>query len=232
MSEFEPTERVVPILGIDDSGNVRDFLGTGFFVHPGPVLITAEHVVRPWTDKFAITFMSDLKHLVPARVIRADRSRDLAVLEVPSRSIENAFDLAADDELKLNQLCVTLEYGQTRSEGRELRLSPACRVGNITRYLNLDGKYGRGVGGQSALELSFPALRGASGSPVVSNQTFRVWGVVVANIAYQLEPAQVVSVLDQKNNLLEQVQYFLPQSIAVHVGHLRSLLKECGLSCS
>jgi hypothetical protein len=76
------------------------------------------------------------------------------------------------------------------------------------------------------LVLSFAALRGASGAPVVSNTDLHLWGIVTANRAYHLLPTQVETVLDEKNQLIEEVRFMLPQALAIHVKHLRSVLKQ------
>jgi hypothetical protein len=63
------------------------------------------------------------------------------------------------------------------------------------------------------LELSFPALRGASGAPVVEIRGTALFahGVIVANTEHHLLPAHIETVLDSKNQLLEERKYFLPQ---------------------
>jgi hypothetical protein len=83
-----------------------------------------------------------------------------------------------------------------------------------------------GKAGEDALELSFPTLQGASGAPIVSNETRRLWGIVKANVEYHLLPAQTITARDSKAQILEETNYMLPQGIAVHVKHLRSMLEE------
>lgn len=95
-------------------------------------------------------------------------------------------------------------------------------MGNVTRTLDLTDRYGEA--GRSALELSFPALRGASGAPVVSNLTFRLWGIIIANVSYHLLPAQIESVLDEQGQVEEETRFMLPQAVAVHIKHLRKVL--------
>ena len=76
------------------------------------------------------------------------------------------------------------------------------------------------------LVLSFAALKGASGAPVVSNANLDLWGIVTANRASDLLPTQIETTLDEKNQPIEEVKFMLPQALAIHVKHLRSILKQ------
>jgi hypothetical protein len=76
------------------------------------------------------------------------------------------------------------------------------------------------------LELSFPALRGASGAPVVdSHPPFEVWGVVTANTAYEIHPAQVERIVEEDGKITEETRFYLPQALAIHVSKVRKLLE-------
>jgi hypothetical protein len=120
---------------------------------------------------------------------------------------------------------MTFEYGTTVVAGGGITLEPATRLGHMTRMRFIQSTLG--AAGDAALELSWPALRGASGAPVVLNDgTFRIVGVVIANVSYHLLPVQVESVLDEKNNLIEETKYMLPQAIAVNIKHLRAMYER------
>ena len=118
----------------------------------------------------------------------------------------------------------TLEYGTTQVVGSSIALNPATRIGNVTRLLDLTEKYG--LAGKSILELSFPALRGASGAPVICSKDFTLWGIVIANVSYHLLPAQIESVLNEQEEVEEEIRYMLPQGLAVNVMHLQNLLDK------
>ena len=74
------------------------------------------------------------------------------------------------------------------------------------------------------LELSFPALKGASGAPVLSNASFELLGVVKANVSYELLPAQIESIQDEAGVVTEETKFFLPQALAVNVTIVREFL--------
>lgn len=216
-----PQDQIVPILGLLPNGKLR-FLGTGSFVLPGPLLLTADHVIRDWRGDLAIAHMQQLDRLFPAEIVKRDQGCDLAALRVSGYVPPNPIALAEDQEIHPNIPVVCFEYSTTVTTGRFITLGPATRLGNVTRTINLTDKYGRA--GDDALELSFPALKGASGAPVLENNRFRLWGIVIANVSYHLLPAQIESVLDDTGTVTEETRFMLPQGVAVHVKHARQLI--------
>jgi hypothetical protein len=221
---MNPIETIVPIFAIDEENNIKFFLGTGTFVEDKPWLVTAEHVIRDWNGLFAISVLPDTTHILRANLLTSSRSVDIALLEVPGYPANKAIQLAQDDEIQQNLTTVCCEYGTTQTQGKYIHLAPATQLGNVTRQLNMIDRYDKA--GEDILELSFPALRGASGAPVLSNTNFRLWGIVIANISYHLLPVQIESVLDEKNKLIEEIHYLLPQALAVHVKHVRALIQQ------
>jgi hypothetical protein len=85
-----------------------------------------------------------------------------------------------------------------------------------------------GPAGEKALEVSFPAVRGASGAPLIYEYRggFHLIGVLVSNAEYHLLPAHVQLSLNTANTLADEVRYFLPQGIAVNICHLRSIYEQ------
>lgn len=216
-----PHDQIVPILGLLANGNIK-FLGSGSFVLPGPLLLTADHVIRDWPGGLAISHMQQLDRLFRAEIVRRDQGSDLAALRVTGYVPPSPISLAEDQEIQPNVPVVCFEYSTTVTSGGIITPAPATRLGNVTRAINLTDKYG--LAGEDALELSFPALRGASGAPVLANNGFRLWGIVIANVSYHLLPSQIESVLDDTGTVTEETRFMLPQGIAVHVKHARQLL--------
>jgi hypothetical protein len=113
--------------------------------------------------------------------------------------------------------------------GSQILLNPATRIGHMTRRLGPGD--GLGTLAEQAIELSFPALRGASGAPVMINElavysllgkeSLGVIGVVIANAASHLAPAQIEEVLNADNTAYAETGYMLPQGLAVSVMHIR-----------
>jgi hypothetical protein len=100
---------------------------------------------------------------VPLDLVRIDEYRPAVPLS-----------LVCDKPVTCNTDLVTLEYSTTRVErhpasGKVItRLNPAVRMGHMTHHVDVETM---GGAGQQALELSFPALEGASGAPVMFDRT-------------------------------------------------------------
>ena len=220
---MRPASAVVPLLAIGESKGIQRFLGTASFVGAPNRLLTAEHVVRGWNGEFGIVIYPDISTVHHAILLRTDPERDLALLETKDFAAELKLELAQSDSINFNTQVVCFEYGTTRESGRQINLSPATRLGNVTRFLDETKLYG--AAGKDMLELSFPALRGASGAPVLSNGNFKLWGVIKANLNYELLPAQVESVVDESGKVEEEIKFYLPQGLAVNVSVVREFLE-------
>ena len=78
---FDPTETIVPVLGLDANGQVERFLGTGSFVGDGSLLMTADHVTRDWPGMLAIVLMKDLTRWIRLDLLDRDPSHDPRVTQ-------------------------------------------------------------------------------------------------------------------------------------------------------
>ena len=220
-----PQKLIVPIFACSEVGKIERFLGTGVFVGQPPLLVTADHVVRDWGGRYAVIISTPSTHrLKHTELMLRKPEMDLAALEVSDYPLETGLQLGEDDEIVQNQIVACFEYSATRYVGDELKMEPATRLGHLTRLRDLRDMYG--PAGTDALELSFPALRGSSGAPVLSNSDFHLWGIVMANLEYHLLPSQIVTVWDSADQPAEEVKYMLPQAVAVHVKHVRAMLQE------
>jgi hypothetical protein len=143
---------------------------------------------------------------------------------VPAYTPPSVLSIPGHLEIIPNQAIVTFEYGPTRTLGKAITLSPATRIGNVTRVIDLRSVHG--LAGDEALELSFPALRGASGAPVMKNADYTLWGVIIANVSYHLLPAQIETVLTEDGTMVEETRFMMPQAVPVNVKHVRQLLQR------
>ena len=219
---MRPLNAIVPLFAISGSNNIHEFLGTAAFVAASNQLLTAEHVIRDWNNEFGIVVPPDISTVHPAGLRKVDRERDLALLETTNFEAESRLELAQSDSINFNLQVVCLEYGTTRVSGRQINLSPATRLGNVTRTLDQTKLYGSA--GRDMLELSFPALKGASGAPILSNASFELLGVIKANVGYELLPAQIESIFDESGTVIEETKFFLPQALAVNITIIREFL--------
>lgn len=222
--EIAPSLCAVPILGLHDDGGCGPFLGTGFFVGEQKRLVTCDHVLSGWDGDYGISAHEDIPCLYRATSLVRSEDMDLAVLDVEEYEPQYSFPLEDDKNIVLNQLVSCFEYGTTDVGGGHIKFSPANRLGNVTRIRDLRSQYRRA--GDHMLELSFPALKGASGAPVIlSRPPFQVWGVVTANVARELLPAQIERIYDEGGQIEEEIKFHLPQALAIHVMHVRAILR-------
>lgn len=222
---YTPSDFVVPVVGLDKDDACGPFLGTGVFVDPPGILVTCDHVIDPWHGNYGV-IVEKANHLFLAQLMLRDSESDLALLKTYEYHPRHAVPLEQDSEITtLNSLIMCFEYGTTIIAGQKIHFAPANRLGNVTRFRNLQHLYGRA--GDGMLELSFPALKGASGAPVMNwTPPFRLWGIVKGNISYELMPAQIEKVVDDKGQLSEETKFYLPQALAIHVKHVRRLLQQ------
>ncbi len=221
-------ESIVPVLGYSQEEGYGPFLGTGSFVGKSPLLLTAAHVIGDGVKNFGICLNTGKSlEFFPAKIVKTDFEVDLALLVVQGYSPPYVLPLANDNEITLNNLVSCFEYGTTKICGANIEFSPANRIGNVTRIIDETAMYN--TAGKDMLELSFPALKGASGAPVVNVQyPYKLWGVIKANVDRDLLPIQITQSRNEKNEIEEETKFMLPQALAVHVCHVRTMLKELG----
>jgi len=89
---------------------------------------------------------------------------------------------------------------------------PSILKGNIVRAFSTDAPpFQRRT---QCYELSFAALLGASGAPVVDLDQYAIVGVIIANVATHLIPAQVERIEDDAGRT-EETLYYLPHAYAI-----------------
>ena len=82
------------------------------------------------------------------------------------------------------------------------------------------------ITGADILEMSYPCLRGASGSPVFEHTNLSAVGVMVQNVDHELAPTQLIRAVDDDGELIEEIKYSIPQGIAVSMTTLNSQLNR------
>ncbi len=192
-----------------------NFIGSCFFFnYSEQVLVcTAEHVIRGWTGVFVVVAKSE-EYLVEP--VYSNQDFDVAFLK-PKKIPKNiTLTFSSDRQVPGNLSLLAYEYSTTEFKDGIFHTVPATRLGNCVRVIQLTDVFGKA--GQDMLELSFPALRGASGAAVVHihNGKMIAHGMIVANTERHLIPAHIETILDQNNEILEEKKYFLPQAVAVN----------------
>ncbi|WP_328857770.1 serine protease [Williamsia herbipolensis] len=229
---MDPHDAVVAVIGPHAETGCTTLLGTGSLIGDGSVLLTAAHVGG---DEVTVASLrdDDGPQAYPARLIERDGAHDLALYRVEGYRAEKPLTpwwapITFDRDL------VTFEYSPSAPEGDQLVLSPATRIGHMTRMIDVSDRYG--PRGEWALELSFPAVGGASGAPVMlkddlygiaaNQRPWSIVGVITGNIAHHLLPLQVDEYLGADNSYVSETRYMLPQGLAVNIAHLSEMYER------
>lgn len=215
-----PGKYVVPLIGQPNG----PFLGTAFFCRDSRTLLTARHCVANWNGEISFGDMSG--YVVTPRTLRiraVSQSLDIAMLDSLEFESEYFLSLGKPESIRFNVNVFTYEYGTTMSAGNCVNFNPATRMGNITRTVHLENLFQKT--GDAMLELSFPALKGASGSPIIAHG-HEVWGMIVANHSVELTPTQIEEIRNNEGMIEERVVFSMPQALAMHVKHLTAFMAE------
>jgi hypothetical protein len=207
-----PEKFVVPIVVMNEDRSCGPFQGTGFFAENKSLLVTCAHVIGNDQGSYAICSRDHPDQLFRTKPLLVDRASDLACLTVDGYEAPHILPLASDEDIALNEIVCCFEYGTTVTAGTHISFAPANRMGNVTRFRTLTELYGT-------------AGRGASGAPIIEQEPpHKVWGIITANYASELLPAQVEKVVNEDGTVDEETKFYLPQALGIHVKHLRALI--------
>jgi len=226
----EPLKAVFPLIVATTKGLGRSFLGTGFFIRPGGTFLTARHVlegVAPATGEFLAAVMLPGEP-TPYRVSHVTFAEQFDIALARAEGVDDIHPLEiATKDAPMNRDVLTVEFSGTESrpleDGRRaMHFTPYFRKGHV--ICSYPSTYPETVPTHS-LDLSFPALRGASGAPVIVEEDGSVVGMVVANVERHLLPAQVERV-ELGSDQREEIKYFLPVGKAIAWQHLREFVQS------
>jgi len=231
----QPLKAIFPIVSVTEKAPkpLYSFLGTGFFIDADGTFLTAKHIfpsadsVKKY-DYNAIMFHLQPNQLSPCSISELEFSQqfDIALGHVEGIRDIQTLNLASKNS-PMNFDILTLEFSRTHSKQREdgelLLVFESCyRKGHVMRYYESD--YPESIPTQ-CLELSFPALKGASGAPVIVESDGSVVGMIVQNIGRELLPAQIESVTEL-GKYTEQIKYYLPNGKAISWFHLAQFVES------
>ena len=231
----QPLNAIFPIVSLDSAGPTYSFLGTGFFVRADGTFMTAKHVVNVPSAADITLLAVDTRGQIGTHIVedvRLSPDYDIGVGRIPTWEGPHPRELS-DTEPALNADLITLEFSQTSSHlhpngSLHLNLIFSARKGHVVRQYVTDSLPITPTP-THVLELSFPALKGASGAPVIAELRHpnpgAVVGLLVANMERHLMPAQVERIEDE-TGVTEERRYFLPLGLAISWRHLRDFALE------
>jgi len=141
--------------------------GTGFFISPGGLLLTAHHLVENATSVELI--LSNGNHCT-AKVLHAQPGIDLAVLQADCKQAEY-LPLPKAMDCKIGEQVFTIGFPATAVLGQDAKFSE----GTVSSLTGIKGD-------ASVLQVSVPVQPGNSGGPLVNHRGEAI-GVVVSSAA-------------------------------------------------
>ncbi|HZF28579.1 MAG TPA: serine protease [Gammaproteobacteria bacterium] len=232
---LNPRHSIVPIMRGSSEG-LTQLLGTGFFVGSKRTrhLVTAKHVFdgNPLREGEIYAFVFPGEKIGIWILPKALGATDLDIAACPVGEHDEFVSLRFSESWQpgMNEDVFAFEYSTTRIQrkligGLHVALEPLTHKGNVMRFYKSDFPERRVT---AALQVSFPALQGASGAPVLtvnSEGEFVVAGVLVANLEQELLPAQIVRI-EEPGKYVEETKYFLPHGKAIDSKEVLAYLKD------
>jgi len=217
-----PLRAIVPIIHLKVAAKkILECLGTGFFVQDG-LLMSAKHVLGVSLgedERRAVPIADEYGTVYLIGDVSTSQEFDIAVGRLDKPRQMEALSITRDYP-PVNADILTVEYSGTTTSEAGTFFIPYHRKGHVIAvYLS---QYPE-PHPTECLDLSFPALKGASGAPVVVEADGTVCGMIVANVERHLLPAHLERV-ESADGAVEERRYFLPTGKAISWIHLRDFL--------
>jgi uncharacterized protein len=207
-SSFVPKRLFKSQTSLVADGSIPKSSGTGFFVTPDGLLVTNFHVVEDAENYSVRTRTGTL----PAKLIKADKANDVAVLKVNGSNF-NALPIAARRDVRLGENVFTIGFPNPEMQGTE----PKLTRGEISSLAGMkdDPRH---------FQISVPVQPGNSGGPLVDLngnvvgvvsmrmgdfRTFKLTGALPQNVNYAIKSfiiSDVVQSMPEASNKLKPTE--------------------------
>lgn len=233
---FDPRWAIIPIVEKNSNREIIKFLGTGFYVGQKdiPVVVTAKHLFNYQMDlnnSYGMVCFGEggKKYVADVCGLKLCTDFDIAAFHSSLYFPETIHYKLSRDITPLNDDVFAFEYSPTipicTKDGKtEIFLDAFMHKGNIMRYYISD--FPESIPTPS-FDTSFPALRGASGAPVIRAKDHAVAGMLLANHARHLVPAEIEKI-QHDDKLLEETRYYLPMGKAIASSIIIDFLESIG----
>ncbi len=200
---------------------VRRCLGTGFLVRGYDFhFLTAKHVVEEplgENETFVLALDGESERIItlPVESVTLSPSTDIAYGTLHSDENIQLPGFQIVRKIKISSDYATFEHSGTGSkhDGSGILFNVRLRKGYIVSHDKYE--HGGDLLGSDVLEMSYPCLRGASGSPVFDQHSLELAGLLVQNVDHELAPTQLIRAVDDNGELIEEIKYTIPQGIAI-----------------
>ena len=191
------------------------FIGTGFFINSNGNFLTAKHVIQnnPLSvdQEYQVVIVKGKDDIKTYSIdSELDFSEKFDIVLGKTKKISKEFQSLelAKKNYPMNYNILALEFSKTRNikieKGKTvLSLNPSYHKGYVISHYLSDYP---DIVPTKFLELSFPALRGASGAPVIMESDGAVIGMIVRNVTRELLPAHT----EGETEYAEEIKFYLP----------------------
>jgi hypothetical protein len=159
-------------------GKLRGAQGSAFCIHPSGIFLTNEHVVGQETGLTLVLHPGSIKAKVfSAKVLRADKGLDLALLQIEGGKEVPVVPLAAGDKLTETDEVIAFgfPFGQVLAPNPKDYPAISVNVGKVTSLREKNGELHR-------IQLDAVLNPGNSGGPLLDKEG-KVVGVVVSGVS-------------------------------------------------
>lgn len=232
-----PLTHVFPLVS-STSDRSTPFLGTAFLIE-GRRVMTAGHCLSDANEVlegepvFAVCIQPEPVCMLPIYDWRTCATHDISVGKIDLSPLvdlnepEPAGLTVAAQPSAMDEEVVSYEFSETVVEAQQhgpprLKLRPRQHRGYpAMAYWDSD----RYKVETNVYDLPFPAVRGASGAPVLAVRTGEVVGMLLGNISRELVPAEIERV-ETLQGRTEVTRYHMPYARAITSVHLREALAD------
>ena len=239
MKLINASEYIVPIVDIVPTDNQKaikslEFLGSGFFISKG-WLLTCRHVIDRAENTPCAVYRAvgdpNERTYDGLKGIEIHPFADIALARVGETASESYkhFEVDLESERIIGADIVNYSYVEDIREGYQAAATPRLFKGHIMRSSTEQAdsriKY---------LEVSFPALAGMSGSPIIDQNSVRVVGLLYQNFRSQIledyleviEDREKETTVSSKQSLYKVVEYAKALDLAALRDFLEPALAE------
>ena len=230
------SKSIFVIVKLNAKKQLQRFIGSGFCVNPGQLCVTAKHVFDdcPLEDGESYCILFESEGFEKGGIGRAHPIKriywsdfDLAIFKADIKYECVYLELNEKDQMPANMDIFAVEYNdstvKTDEQGELFVFDAYFHKGNVSKYYIADNIPNQPP--TACFNTSFPALKGASGTPVILNNGLKILGMLIGNTERHLMPAHIEKIQDGVEPTVVRM-YYLPYGTAIRVSVIKDFLNK------